>query len=306
MTAKRHGSAAALLSLLTPGLGHLYAGNTRAALVIGILVAPLAALLFLLVVLAAPPALPFVLFGAGLLLTVVIGIPTHAVLVSRRAGSGYQLQAFNRPYVYIAFVLLVGVVWQRGSYLLSKVYIAEAFRIPSTASEPTLLVGDYIYVVKFPASVRRPHLDSLLVFRSLEQSDLRVVKRAVGLPGDTISMRDGLLYRNARQVSEPYTRRRDPPIPSDDQYVSRMRAWQLPHLVGRDPMSYVPSPRDWGPLVVPSDSFFAVGDNRDESYDSRFYGFVPFANIVARPRLIYFSYEPGSGVRWERIGQRIR
>jgi len=284
----------------------LYAGSARTGLVIGILVAPLAALLFLLDVVAAPPPLLFVLFGTGILLVMVIGIPAHAVLVSRRIGSAYQLQTFNRFYVYIAFFLLVGIVWQRGSYLLAKAYIAEAFRIPSAAGEPTLLAGDYIYVVKFPPCVRRPHLDSLLVFRSPTESGLRIVKRAVGLPGDTISMRDGVLYRNARQISEPYTQRQAQPVRSGDEYVSQMRVWQIPHLVGRGPTGYIPSTRDWGPLVVPPDSFFAIGDNRDESYDSRFYGFVPLANIAAQPRLIYFSFEPGSGVRWRRIGRRIQ
>ena len=86
MTAKRHGWAAALLSLLTPGLGHLYAGRVRSAFVLGILVTPFAALLFLLDVLAAPPAALFFLFGVAILLTVVVGIPIHAALLARRTG----------------------------------------------------------------------------------------------------------------------------------------------------------------------------------------------------------------------------
>src|SRR5438034_7155848 len=114
MTAKRHGWAAVLLSLLTPGLGHLYAGRVRAALVLGILVTPFAAFLFLLDVLAAPPPALFFLFGVAILLTVVVGIPIHAALLARRTGSAYQLRTFNRSYVYIAFFVLVGLVWQRG------------------------------------------------------------------------------------------------------------------------------------------------------------------------------------------------
>ena len=113
MTPKRHGWAAALLSLLTPGLGHLYAGRARAAFVLGILVTPFAALLFLLDVLAAPPPALFFLFGVAILLTVVVGIPIHAALLARRTGSAYQLQTFNRYYVYVAFFVLVGLVWQR-------------------------------------------------------------------------------------------------------------------------------------------------------------------------------------------------
>src|SRR5439155_24806711 len=150
MTAKRHGWAAGLFGLLTPGLGHLYAGRVRGAIVLGILVTPFAAFLFLLDVLAAPPPALFFLFGVAILLTVVVGIPIHAALLARRTGSAYQLRTFNRSYVYIAFFVLVGLVWQRGSHLFSTAYVAEAFRIPSAAGEPTLLVGDYIYVVKIP------------------------------------------------------------------------------------------------------------------------------------------------------------
>src|SRR5438552_17952793 len=95
MTAKRHGWAAVLLSLLTPGLGHLYAGRVRAALVLGILVTPFAAFLFLLDVLAAPPPALFFLFGLAILLMVVVVIPFHAVLLTRRTGSSDPCRTFT-------------------------------------------------------------------------------------------------------------------------------------------------------------------------------------------------------------------
>jgi len=185
-----------------------------------------------------------------------------------------------------------------------KTYVAEAFRMPSASGEPTLLVGDFFYILKFPRAPREL-TDELVVFRSPEQPVLRVVKRAVGLPGDTLGMRDGLLYRNGRQVPEPYAQRYDVARPPEDRYVSQMRAWQVSHLVHTDAARYLPTTRDWGPLVVPPDSFFAIGDNRDESYDSRFFGFIPLANISGRPRVIYFSYESGVGIRWKRLGHRI-
>lgn len=78
-----------------------------------------------------------------------------------------------------------------------------------------------------------------------------------------------------------------------------MRAWQLRYYVGSDSAHYHPTTHDWGPVVVPSAHFFVMGDNRDESYDSRFYGFVPFRNVEGRPRLVYFSYDSDSIViRW--------
>jgi len=304
MIAKRHTWAAVLLSLLTPGLGHLYAGSAPAALLFGILTGPIAVSLFLLAVFTAPSPTVFLLLALTVLSAVWAGVPIHAARHARRAGSTYELRSFNRWFVYVAFVLGVAL-WQQALFFLSKTYVAEAFRMPSASGEPTLLIGDFFYILKFPRTVRSELTDALVVSRTPEQRGLRVVKRAVGLPGDTLRMRDGLLYRNGRPITEPYTKRHNVPLPPEDRYVSQMRAWQIPHLVGADPARYRPTTRDWGPLVVPPDSFFAIGDNRDESYDSRFYGFIPLATISGQPSLIYFSYQSGVGVRWRRLGHRI-
>jgi signal peptidase I len=89
-----------------------------------------------------------------------------------------------------------------------------------------------------------------------------------------------------------------------------MREWQVAHLVGHSG-HYAPDLQNWGPLVVPPDSFFALGDNRDASYDCRYYGFIPSSNVIGRASVIYWSFDPGSAgslgsrVRWERIGQRL-
>jgi signal peptidase I len=88
-----------------------------------------------------------------------------------------------------------------------------------------------------------------------------------------------------------------------------MREWQLPHLVKRDPASYKPDLQDWGPIVVPADSFFMMGDNRDSSYDGRYWGFLPRKNVRGRPLLVYYSYDASSwralpaltAIRWNRI-----
>jgi signal peptidase I len=88
-----------------------------------------------------------------------------------------------------------------------------------------------------------------------------------------------------------------------------MREWQLPHLVNRDPATYQPDLQDWGPVVVPRDSFFMMGDNRDSSYDGRYWGFLPRQNVRGRPLVVYFSYDPSSwralpfltAVRWSRL-----
>jgi signal peptidase I len=161
---------------------------------------------------------------------------------------------------------------------------------------------------RLPA-VREPKRDDILVFDSVEEEGLKVVKRLIGMPGDTLSMEDGELFRNGHRVNEPYVVHSDPTRSEDPIQRAKMREWQLPHLVHRDPAAYQPDLQEWGPIVVPADSFFMMGDNRDSSYDGRYWGFLPRKNVRGRPLVVYFSYDPSSwralpfltAVRWTRL-----
>ena len=206
-------------------------------------------------------------------------------------------------------------------WLFLRSFLVEAFRIPSGSMENTLLAGDFLFVNKalygaevplshrhLPA-VREPRRGELVIFDSVEEPGRTLVKRLVGLPGDTLAMRHGTLFRDGGEVDEPYAVNVDPDRSESLDNRERMRAWQLPYFVGPSPRSYQPDLNDWGPLVVPPDSLFVLGDNRDGSYDGRYWGFVPRGNVEGRPILIYFSYEPDSWkalpfftrVRWARI-----
>ena len=206
-------------------------------------------------------------------------------------------------------------------WLFLRSFLVEAFRIPSGSMENTLLVGDFLFVNKalygaevplshrhLPA-VREPRRGELVIFDSVEEPGRTLVKRLVGLPGDTLAMRHGTLFRDGGEVDEPYAVNVDPDRSESLDNRERMRAWQLPYFVGSSPRNYQPDLNDWGPLVVPPDSLFVLGDNRDGSYDGRYWGFVPRGNVEGRPILIYFSYEPDSWnalpfltrVRWARI-----
>lgn len=202
-----------------------------------------------------------------------------------------------------------------------RTFLVEAFRIPSGSMENTLLIGDFLFVNKLlygaeiplvhkqlPA-VREPRRGEILVFDSVEEQGLKVVKRLIGVPGDTLMMENGLLYRNGKQANEPWVIRTDPTANADPLGRAQMRRWQLPHYIGRDTASYHPDLNNWGPVVVPADSFFMMGDNRDGSYDGRYWGFLPRHNVRGRPLLIYFSYDPDTykplafitNVRWSRL-----
>ena len=207
-------------------------------------------------------------------------------------------------------------------WLVLRSYIVEAFRIPSPSMENTLLVGDFLFVDKtgyggqfqIPFTGIRflrlpgyasPKRDGIVIFRSVEDStpNLDVVKRLIGLPGDTLQMVNDTVIRNGVRLEEPHAlylgEGADQTTPEQRE---EMRAHQLPHYVGLDPANYRPVLHNWGPIVVPPDSFWVMGDNRDNSRDSRFWGFLPHSNVEGRPLIIYMSVARNPfRIRWNRL-----
>ncbi len=212
------------------------------------------------------------------------------------------------------------LAWALGIWLVLSTFVVQAYFIPSPSMEKTLLVGDVLFVNKFiygakipfvsahlPA-VRQPRRGDIVVFLSPIE-DSMLVKRLIGVPGDTLQMRQGVLYRNGKALDEPYAQSLDPEWSADSATRLQMRAFQLPHYIGPDPAHYLPDVHEWGPIVVPPDSLWMMGDNRDSSRDSRFWGFAPRRNVRGTPIIIYYSWNAGSyrpfpfftATRWGRI-----
>ena len=225
----------------------------------------------------------------------------------------YKRSASESAKEWIKSIAIALVIW-----FFVRSLLVEAFRIPSGSMENTLQIGDFLFVnkalygaeipvvgTKLPA-FREPQRLDIVIFDSPEEANVNVVKRLIGIPGDTLAMVGGDLYRDGRLVDEPYIVRSGSSYDPED---PRMREWQMHYLVDRDPRSYRPSLRNWGPIVVPPDSFFVMGDNRDNSYDSRYWGFLGRDRISGRPLFIYYSFDKNSvlplpfltGVRWSRI-----
>lgn len=306
MDTTRNPKVAGLLSLLSPGLGELYAGKPMACFAI-VFVMQAALWVVLGLWALAPPGMLTVLAGPAIMVGALIAIIRHAAITARRADASYRMQWYNRWYVYIAAAGVLGLA-ERGCARGANALLGTPYRIPSPAMESTLLVGDRVFVASVPRSLRAPAEGAIVVFRSVEASmpGLHLVKRVLGMPGDTLSMAHDTLYRNGRLLDEPYALHlADTPLAEGDSLLRQIRSWQLPYYAGIDTAGYRPTTHDWGPLVVPPNAFFALGDNRDNSYDSRIYGFVPFSNVEGRPRLIYFSLGSSVGLRWNRIGRRI-
>lgn len=209
-------------------------------------------------------------------------------------------------------ILIALVIW----FFLRSLLI-QAFRIPSPSMENTLLIGDFLFVNKalygaeipivnkrLPA-IREPRRADVVVFDSPETPGTNVVKRIVGMPGDTVQMVDNKIYVNGEYYHEDYVIRTDP---TADPEHPRMRSWQREYLATEQP-NYRPSLKNWGPISVPPDSFLVMGDNRDNSYDSRYWGFLGRDRIDGRPLFIYYSYNKKgmlplpfiTAIRWKRI-----
>lgn len=188
--------------------------------------------------------------------------------------------------------------------LFTNTFVIKTFFIPSGSMEDTLLVGDHLFVNRFifgPTMgkveqailpLRVPRRGDIVVFRSPERPNIDLVKRLIGLPGDTIQVVDKQLFVNGKKVvDDAYVEHKDPRIFQNRPYMSEQQRL-------RD---------NFGPVAVPAASYFCMGDNRDLSYDSRFWGVVPEHYIKGRAFLVYWSFGGGtSDGTWRGAGAKLR
>ena len=186
--------------------------------------------------------------------------------------------------------------------LVIRTFVIQAFKIPSGSMIPTLQIGDHILVNKFllgtPVDVpftnihlfrmpglRKPHRGDVIVFKYPEDPTRDFIKRVIGIEGDVIESKDKTLSVNSRKLMEPYAQHVDSFIKPS----------------GMDKRD------NFGPVTVPKDSVFVMGDNRDQSYDSRFWGFVDLSKVKGKAIIIYWSWDSdNTWVRFNRIGGLIR
>jgi signal peptidase I len=197
-------------------------------------------------------------------------------------------------------------------------FVVEPFRIPSGSMYPTLSIGDFILVNKFHYGVRLPVIHTrvfeisdpergeVMVFRYPHNTDVNYIKRVIGIPGDTIRYDNKKIYINGERVETNYQRLFMLPHESGNRIETDLFSETIgdsEHFILNDPAR-----RSRGMEVqVPEGTYFVMGDNRDHSNDSRFWGFVPEQNIVGRAFFIWFSWDSvgGGGVNWSRIGSSI-
>jgi signal peptidase I len=208
-----------------------------------------------------------------------------AVVVAKKEGREYRKRAYNRWYVYLGVLAVVTLLGQGEADLVRR-YV-QAFKIPAGSMVPTLLIGDHLYIDK---SIHRgwklPERGEVIVFKFPEDETKDFIKRVIGMPGDIVEIQNKKVFINGTPLDdESYTQRIDPGI--IDRSIN---------------------PRDnFGPVTVPATHYFVLGDNRDQSLDSRFWGFVELSKIKGKAVALYWSWDvANSRVRWERIGRKIK
>jgi signal peptidase I len=287
---------AVALSLFAPGVGQIYCGEIVRGLVLF-----LASLVFIpLVVVAAlmPPATP-VLVALLLSAVTVIVAYSYAVLAAYRSAcklrEHYEPREYNRPLVYVLF-LLVGLLYSVGGvWCLPQIF--EAFYLPTGSMAPTFLEGDHVLADKLSYRKVLPKRGDVVIFRVPHKPGLTWIKRIIGLPGDTVEVKEGEVFVNGKRLE----RDRVPAssfsgiasIPEGQVFVESNAGSRYLILIGKEKNP------DFTKTIVPEGAFFVLGDHRDRSLDSRDseLGFVPLGNILGDAPYIY--YPAGS---WDRFG----
>ena len=226
-----------------------------------------------------------------------------------------EMQQEKQRETTVEFLASLAAVLVTGLFIIT--FILQAFEIPSSSMEDTLLIGDHVFVNREQFAPKTSFVGPLLPYRDIKRGDivvflspsepgLYVVKRIIGIPGDRIHLIDGAVYRNGEKLTEPYVMHKGPVFydpyrdnfpavpPSEAYNVSP--EWQLlmrTHVEGGD-------------IVVPNNSYFGMGDNRDVSLDSRYWGFIPKENVIGRPMFIYWSFQtPADQYRRTDFSERI-
>lgn len=282
-SSRRSPGIAALLSFILPGLGHVYAGRSlrggiwylaSLALVVvgGALVAPLGSLWLIFPATGAVPHL---------------AAPVDAYLVARAA------KPTEHPPTSALIVVLFGLVFfaaGRVAGFVTKTLFVESFKLPAAGMRPTLDVGDHFFADKAALRGRAPTRGEIVVFDFPENRSQTFIKRVVGLPGDVVELKDGHLYIDGQAVS----RCEVGPLKNDGQdytvYVEFLG--DTAHLIQVMPPTIAGMTQ--GPWTVAPDTYFVMGDNRDNSYDSRSWfggqgGGVPRDHLVGAARTIFWS-----------------
>lgn len=274
---------AGLLSFLTIGLGHIYSGEFKKGVLLFFCIQFISLVIFL----------PVIIFWTNIITILILFfleisfflyVLIDAIRVAKKNSASYSLKKYNRWYIYLLLFVFASFIFGPAEKMLIRKNIVQAFKIPSGAMIPTILVGDYLLANKYIYKFTDPQRGEVVIFIPPHEPSKAYVKRLIGIGGDTIEIKNKQLFINN--------------VPQTESYIIHSDSKTLPSDI---------SPRDnFGPVTVPENFLFFLGDNRDNSLDSRFWGFVSKDKVLGKAMKFYFSWDSEEkNVRWDRIGKGI-
>jgi signal peptidase I len=287
---------AALLSLLIPGLGQLYCGKIVKCFCIAALIAVFSLLSIMVLTLNLQGRDELVIiFQAASLLLYGIGV-IDAYLTARKLRNGYQLKDYNNWFVYALFCITLS-----GGYVFASLYLRDnlfqPFRVPNSSMFPAIWPGDQLLAAKNVYLSQDPKRGDIVIFRNPEDRRIFLLKRVVALGGDSVEIRDGEVFINGTLLKREAV---SPPanIPAGVPKEKYFEEWNgntsYQILLSTQP---APALEQFPRMVVPKNTCFVLGDNRDISLDSRTLGPIPIVSIVGRATFIYAPAD-----KWSRFG----
>ncbi len=270
---------AGIFAFITFGLGHFYSGDIRKAVFIYLgQVIVWACIALLLLIIPNYFVIPALLIYISYMLYSVV----DAVLTAKRCSEPYTVKIYNKWYLYI-FIFVVSFFYTQPFYasFIRKDVMAE-YVIPTESMKPTMIQGDYVIANNFIYKFNKPKRGDLVVFKDPYNSSGNLVKRLIGVSGDIIEIRNKKLYLNNVKQNEKY----------------------IVHYDKKNYPSKISSRDNYGPFKVPKNRVFLLGDNRDNSFDSRNWGGVAKDTILGKVQNLYWSRDIKTDkIRWKRIFQ---
>lgn len=271
---KRNPLIAAILYLVNAGLGFLYVGKPVLAVIFALIS------LFLIGLAAWTGLLfsPTSFYAAIAIIVSVYILGSVWVIVYAMKSKPEPLKKYQRWYFYVGFFIVAAIFYQPLVGNRGHVFGYETFHFSSGSMADTLLIGDFVVTNAWAYRDEDPKRGDVIVFLFPGDRTIKYIKRVAAVGGDTVEMRDGVMFVNNIAIQEPYL---------NEKYAQRTKANPFP------------------PVLVPKDHYFVLGDNRDHSNDSRYWGFVPNSDVIGKTEFIWFSYGKPEGVRWDRMGRIV-
>lgn len=305
---------AGLLSFLVPGLGQVYNGQETKGLFFYFLLSVWGGLLLSMVYyLLKQPVTPMNI-GAFCLLSFISFIAWLLIIIesihsAKKISKDYKLKRYNKWYIYLLVILIVQFVDLSAAVEIRE-NVIRAYKIPAGSMKPTLMIGDHLLCDLTYYQTNNPARGDIIIFKYPQDERIDFVKRIIGIPGDTIQIKNDDVYVNNEKLELKYIEKYKDNRMEADRYQESLGNISYRILDDFKKHEY------FGPIVVPEDEYFVMGDNRDNSHDSRYWGTVKRHKIQGKAIFIYFSWDKEiplwnifgrlSSIRFSRIGEILQ